>query len=137
VLGARGIRYLATGQVEGEDPLAGFPPNAARHLRRSDRFEHAPDIMVGSYYDPALDEGCAFEELISFHGGIGGQQTRPFLLYPSELPFPNEPIVGAAAVNALLRDWRTLLNDARHAGEGESRPAADEPPERMLQPATD
>ena len=38
--------------------------------------------MVGSFYDPELDEGCAFEELISFHGGLGGPQTRPFILHP-------------------------------------------------------
>jgi uncharacterized membrane protein YvlD (DUF360 family) len=137
VLGARGTRYLATGQVEGEDPLRRFAPNAARHLRRSDRFDHAPDVMVGSFYDPALDEGCAFEELISFHGGIGGQQTRPFLLYPSHLPIPEEPIVGAAAVNVLLRDWRALLNEAPEAREPGSGPSADEPDERMLQPAAD
>ena len=27
--------------------------------------QHVADIMVGSFYDPDLDEGCAFEELIS------------------------------------------------------------------------
>ena len=43
---------------------------------------HVADLMVGSFYDPVLDEGCAFEELISFHGGLGGPQTRPFILYP-------------------------------------------------------
>ena len=57
--------------------------------------------MVGSFYDPELDEGCAFEELISFHGGLGGPQTRPFILYPERLPLPSEPIVGAAAVHAV------------------------------------
>ena len=62
--------------------------------------------MVGSFYDPMLDEGCAFEELISFHGGMGGPQTRPFLLYPSQLQLPDEPIVGAAAVHDLLLGWR-------------------------------
>ena len=31
--------------------------------------------MVGSFYDAELDEGCAFEELITFHGGLGGPQT--------------------------------------------------------------
>jgi uncharacterized membrane protein YvlD (DUF360 family) len=137
VLGARGIRYLATGQVEGEDPLAGFPPNASRHLRRSDRFGNAPDIMVGSFYDRALDEGCAFEELISFHGGIGGQQTRPFLLYPGQLPLPTEPIVGADAVNTILRGWRTLLNGMSSVGDGDSRPPARESAERTLQPTVD
>ena len=46
--------------------------------------------MVGSFYDPDLEEGCAFEELISFHGGIGGPQTRAFILHPVGLPVPDE-----------------------------------------------
>ena len=58
--------------------------------------------MVGAFYDPDLDESCAFEELISFHGGLGGPQTRPFILHPSHLPVPAEPIVGAEAVHGLL-----------------------------------
>jgi hypothetical protein len=65
--------------------------------------------MVGSFYDPQLDEGCAFEELISFHGGMGGLQTRPFILYPASFMLPGEPIVGAAAVHGLLRGWRQQL----------------------------
>ena len=52
---------------------------------------------------------CAFEELISFHGGLGGPQTRPFILYPVELPVPDQPIIGAAGVHALLTGWRSLL----------------------------
>ena len=52
--------------------------------------------MVGSFYDADLEEGCAFEELICFHGGLGGPQTRPFILHPARLPAPAEPIVGAA-----------------------------------------
>ena len=65
--------------------------------------------MVGSFYDPDLDEGCAFEELISFHGGLGGPQTRPFLLHPPGLTVPDGPIVGAAAVHELLMGWRRAL----------------------------
>jgi uncharacterized membrane protein YvlD (DUF360 family) len=106
VLGGGGARYLADGRVEGEDPLAHFSPNAPEHLRRTDGFPDVADIMVGSFYDPDLDEGCAFEELISFHGGLGGPQTRAFILAPSELPLPEEPIVGAASVHALLKSWR-------------------------------
>jgi uncharacterized membrane protein YvlD (DUF360 family) len=117
VLGGRGTRYLADDRVVGEDPLASFPPNAARHLRRTDGFENVADIMVGSFYDPMLDEGCAFEELISFHGGMGGAQTRPFLLYPSQLALPDQPIVGAAAVHELLLDWRHELNGTEPAAE--------------------
>jgi uncharacterized membrane protein YvlD (DUF360 family) len=105
-LGARGVRYLADGRVEGEDPLAHFSANAPVHLARTDGFPHVADIMVGSFYDPDLDEACAFEELISFHGGLGGPQTRPFVLHPVELPSPAEPVVGAVAVHTLLTGWR-------------------------------
>ena len=109
VLGPAGTRFLDDGRVEGADPLAAFAPTAAAHLARTDRFAHAPDLLVGSFYDPVLDEGCAFEELISFHGGLGGPQTRPFILAPPELPLPPERLTGAAAVHDLLAGWRALL----------------------------
>jgi uncharacterized membrane protein YvlD (DUF360 family) len=112
-LGSSGIRYLTDGRVEGEDPLAAFPPNAGRHLLRTDGFAHVADIMVGSFYDPAIEEGCAFEELISFHGGMGGPQTRAFVLHPVSLPVPDEPLIGAAAIHDLLAGWRNRLQ-----GEG-------------------
>ena len=107
--GGGGARFLEEDRVEGEDPLERFPATAADHLLRTDGFAHAPDLLVGSFYDPALDEGCAFEELISFHGGLGGPQTRPFLLHPAELPVPAEPIVGAEALHRVLAGWRKLL----------------------------
>jgi len=108
-LGARGMHRLADGEVEGDDPLAAFSANAARHLARTDSFAHAPDLLVNSFFDPVLEEGCAFEELISFHGGLGGPQTRPFIFHPADLPVPNEPIVGAAAVHGVLSGWRAVL----------------------------
>lgn len=113
VLGARGVRHLASGRVEGEDPLAPFPPTAAGHLLRADGFAHVADIMVGSFYDPVLEEGCAFEELISFHGGLGGPQTRPFILHPAHLAAPGAPLVGAAAVHDVLAGWRGATADGR------------------------
>jgi uncharacterized membrane protein YvlD (DUF360 family) len=112
VLGGNGKRHLADGRVEGEDPLANFSPTAAQHLQRTDSFEHVADIMVGSFYDPKLDEGCAFEELISFHGGIGGPQTQPFILHPDRLRVPDEPIIGAAKVHSVLAGWRAELDGA-------------------------
>src|SRR6478672_6486189 len=109
VLGADGVSYLDEGRVEGVDPLAHFSPTAARHLLRTDGFAHVADIMIGSFYDPMLDEGCAFEELISFHGGLGGAQTRPFILHPAHLPLPDEPLVGAASIHGLIAGWRNRL----------------------------
>lgn len=108
-LGADGIHQLADGRIEGRDPLAPFSPTAPRHLLRTDGFSNVADIMVGSFYDRDLDEGCAFEELICFHGGLGGPQTRPFILSPGELELPQEPIVGAAAVHRVLSGWRRGL----------------------------
>jgi uncharacterized membrane protein YvlD (DUF360 family) len=111
-IGAGGSRRLADGMVIGQDPLAGFSANAARHLLRTDGFPHVPDIVVNSFYDPVTEEGCAFEELISFHGGMGGPQTRPFILHPARLEAPSEPLVGAEAVHRLLRAWRAALDGA-------------------------
>jgi hypothetical protein len=122
VFGPQGTRDLETGRIEGEDPLAEFSPTASQHLLRASGFAHAPDILVGSFYSPAAEEGCAFEELISFHGGIGGPQTRPFLLHPAVLPLPPEPIVGASAVNEILLGWRRGLQG--DSGGSEAVPAA-------------
>ena len=109
-LGPRGTRYLRDERVEGDDPLRPFSPNAARHLARASGFDHAPDLYVNSFYDPQVDEGCAFEELISFHGGMGGSQTRPFVLSPVHLPLPVDPLIGAGQVHDLLKGWRLSLH---------------------------
>ncbi len=116
-LGSNGTHYLTQGRIEGEDPLAPFSPHAPQHLLRTDGFAHVGDIMVGSFYDPILDEGCAFEELITFHGGIGGLQTRPFILHPTHLEIPQGPILGAANVHRILAGWRQQLQNGGQAKE--------------------
>ncbi|MER5969085.1 phage holin family protein [Streptomyces sp. NPDC002055] len=89
-------------------PLAPFGPGAAEAVRRTSGFPHAADIMVNSAYDPATDEVYAFEEQIGSHGGLGGAQSRPFLLWPVELSPPaadgREP-AGAEQLHAVLRRW--------------------------------
>jgi hypothetical protein len=117
-LGSDGAHYLTDSRVEGQDPLASFPPNAPRHLLRTDGFKNVADIMVGSFYDPVLEEGCAFEELICFHGGLGGPQTQPFILHPTELPLPEGQIVGAEQVHRLLVGWRQQLHGATTSNDG-------------------
>ena len=124
-LGANGTHYLAQGRVEGDDPLAHFSPHAPKHLLRTDGFQHVGDIMVGSFYDSDLDEGCAFEELISFHGGIGGLQTRPFILHPTHLEVPEGPILGAATVHGILAGWRRQL---QNGGSVQGEPVAEPQP---------
>lgn len=105
VIGQNGRYFLDEDQVEGENPLADFGPNAAHHLRRYNSFVDAPDIYVNSFYDRERNEVAAFEELIGCHGGMGGYQTRPFLLYPAGLTLSSERLVGAAAVYRQFKQW--------------------------------
>jgi hypothetical protein len=109
VLGPRGQRNLTTDSVEGEDPLAPFGPYAADHVRRTDSFPHCPDLVVNSTYWADLDEVAAFEELVGSHGGLGGTQAHPFVLHPPDLPWPDEPVIGARSVHEIFRGWLTLL----------------------------
>ena len=111
VLGPSGVHHLATGEVEGTDPLVPFGPNAADHLRRTDRFSNCPDVIVNGAFDVDTQEGPAFEELIGFHGGLGGLQAKPFLLAPASMRVPDGPIVGAEAVHQLFKDWMIELNE--------------------------
>ncbi len=122
VLGPRGRRLLGTGAVEGEDPLAGYGPHAADVVRRTDAFPHCPDILVNGTYWEDSDEVAAFEELVGSHGGLGGAQSQPFVLFPAGLPWPKEPVVGAPAVHRILRDW--LVRSGQRAYELE--PAREE-----------
>jgi uncharacterized membrane protein YvlD (DUF360 family) len=108
-IGAHGVHHLDDGSVDGQDPLAPYGPNAARHVRRTDTFEHCPDILVNSTYWQEMDEVAAFEELVGSHGGMGGTQSFPFLLHPVELEAPGEPLVGAEEVHRLLRSWLVQL----------------------------
>ena len=85
--------------------MAGFGPRAAQHLIREDSFPNCPDILVNSFYRADTNEVAAFEELIGCHGGMGGYQTQPFVLFPAELPVGDEPLVGAAAVHQLMKGW--------------------------------
>ena len=102
VIGKNGIYYLNTDEIVGENPLDGFGKNAAMHLKRQNSFDNMPDIMVNSFYDSENNEVCAFEELIGSHGGLGGDQTKPFILYPSDWQDPGE-LIGASSIYNFLK----------------------------------
>ena len=102
VIGKDGIYYLDSDNITGTNPLENFGKNAAQHLKRQNSFENMPDILVNSFYDAENDEVCAFEELIGSHGGLGGNQTRPFILYPSKWQDPGE-LVGSQSIYSFLK----------------------------------
>ncbi|WP_258534518.1 phage holin family protein [Streptomyces sp. PT12] len=107
VLGAEGAEHrLATGEIKGRDPLAPFGPGAARAVRRVAAYPHAADLMVNSTVDPETGAVHAFEDQIGCHGGLGGPQSRAFLLSPRALSAPPFEPMGAEAVHRILRRWQ-------------------------------
>ncbi|WP_103531200.1 phage holin family protein [Streptomyces sp. SM11] len=121
VLGPGGAEVPVAELTDGEGPLAVFGVGAAAAVRRTDTFPHVADVMVNSMYDPGTGTVHAFEEQIGSHGGLGGEQSRPFLLWPRGLTDPLDIVaaetaegapvppggglVGAEAVHRVLTRW--------------------------------
>ena len=122
-LGRSGVNYLDEGRIEGDDPLLPFGPNAAHHLKRTDSFDHVADIMVNGAYDESTTELAAFEDFVGSHGGLGGSQSYPFVVYPARWSTPQHPVVGAEQMHRHFRAW---LADLGH-DELRDSPAATEP----------
>jgi hypothetical protein len=104
-IGRDGWRELDSGRLHGADPLAPFGPHTAAFLRRLSSYPNVGDLVVNSLYEPASGQVAAFEELIGCHGGAGGAQTSPFVLYPSEWGAA-PAIVGAEQLHHFL--WQHL-----------------------------
>jgi hypothetical protein len=115
VIGPRGKVFLdKKNRVTGENPLTPYGPNAARHIARTNSFPQCPDIVVNSTYWEETDEVAAFEELVGSHGGMGGGQSFPFALIPSDWEQPSEPVVGAETLHVHFRQWLTTLGHSAY-----------------------
>ena len=91
------VLFLDEEEYYGNHFLDKFGKNIIKKLKRTDKFGHVPDILVNSEYNIVEDEVYAFEELIGSHGGAGGNQQYPFILYPSNWNLESE-IFGAENV---------------------------------------
>ena len=111
VLSKNGRYFLDIDKIEGENPLENYGEFAAEQIKRHCTFNHLPDILVNSFYDSKSDEVCAFEELIGSHGGIGGSQSKSFILYPSDWKMPDEDIIGAEKVYSHLKENLEILKN--------------------------
>ena len=96
---------LTTGVVEGENPLINYSSVTQQYLVRTDSFPNAPDILVVGTYWKDLDEVAAFEQQVASHGGVGGEQSKPFILYPREFQLETDRIIGAEAVYKVFKSW--------------------------------
>ena len=102
-IGKKGQRNLYSGAVTGDDPLVMYndPEKRTRQLRYLMDFPNGGDMVIIS---PVYEDGtvAAYEELIGSHGGLGGQQTDPFLMYPSQFEI-NDEIINANQVYGILK----------------------------------
>ena len=103
VLGNNGWHRLDDGHVEGDDPLIPFGPYAPEFVKRVAHRPECPDVYVNSLVDPGTEEVAAFEGLVGCHGGLGGWQDRASIVFPTDLPYPEERVVGADAMHVALR----------------------------------
>ncbi len=108
-INSQGVRFLDQDRVEGVDPTTLFGEHTIMSLKREDAMTHAPDILLLSEYDPELGEVAAFEELIGSHGGLGGPQTRPFILHPVEWTLDEAVPLGAPAIYRNIRSWLSSI----------------------------
>jgi len=93
-IGSSGRHHLATGEIEGTDPLEGLGAHAPGMLLAAASMARAPDLYVNSAVDPTTLDVAAFEPLVGCHGGLGGWQDRGFVMAPPQLLSPSVPIVG-------------------------------------------
>jgi uncharacterized membrane protein YvlD (DUF360 family) len=105
LLGPAGRHYLGDGVVEGQDPALPYGRLAVPGLAREDGMADVPDILVLSRFDPAAGDAAAFEELVGFHGGLGGPQGDAFVVHPSDWLLDRDPLVGADRLHENLRRW--------------------------------
>ena len=102
-IGKNGQRNLHTGSITGADPLEMYNDvdKRAKQLRYLADFPNGGDLVIIS---PVYEDGtvAAYEELIGSHGGLGGQQTDPFLMYSSKFHVDDE-IINANQVYPVLQ----------------------------------
>ncbi len=110
VSGPGGVLDLSSGDVIGRDPLTGYPPELADSIARLAAYPNAGDIIVNG---ATLPDGrvAAFEPQESVHGGAGGEQSTPFVIFPTQFDVPKDPLIGADAIYRLLIKHRPPIPD--------------------------
>lgn len=87
LMGKAGMRRLRSGVVEGADPLEPYidgldPDTLIQSLLQLCDYPNSGDVILnGALIGP--DTVISFEEQIGTHGGVGGEQTEPFVIFPS------------------------------------------------------
>jgi hypothetical protein len=123
-IGKGGIRFLDQDRVQDEDPTTLYGEHTATSLLRIEAMPHTADLTLLSQYDPELGEVAAFEELIGSHGGLGGPQTKPFILHPADWTLDEAVPLGAPAIYRNIRRWLSSIGIELGRQQGATAQAA-------------
>jgi hypothetical protein len=118
IMGKGGTRTLNGEQdVQGQDPLAFLPEPeyAAAQLRRLASFPHSGDLILLGAWNPEEGIVVSFEDQVASHGGLGGPQDYPFVMYQSEIEMDVENITNAVDLYShFVRVYDLVPSDYAH-----------------------
>ncbi len=98
--------------VDGEDPLKHFEDAEyiEQEILAQAAMEEAGDLVLyGAYSDSWV---INFEEQMGGHGGIGGMQNTPFVLYPRGVQFPFRRIKNARELYEVFAGYTGMSANA-------------------------
>ncbi|MCR4407047.1 MAG: alkaline phosphatase family protein [Anaerolineae bacterium] len=98
IMGKEGTRTLGQeDDIQGQDPLASLPEpeHAAAQLRRLTSFPHSGDLILLGSWNPEEGTVISFEDQVASHGGLGGPQDYPFVMYPTDVEMDAERITNS------------------------------------------
>jgi len=118
VMGKEGTRTLnGEGDIQGHDPLASLPEPeyAAAQLHRLASFPHSGDLILLGTWNPEEGIVVSFEDQVASHGGMGGPQDYPFIMYPAEVEMDVESITNATDLYShFVRVYNLVSSDHAH-----------------------
>jgi uncharacterized membrane protein YvlD (DUF360 family) len=107
VVGKTGARRLPSGEIEGTDPLLSYlngsdDESTLSALSALGGFSRSGDFIVNG---AMLSEHSVvtFEDQVGTHGGLGGTQTAPFILYPRRLKASRGDLRDPARIHDFLK----------------------------------
>jgi len=97
------------GKRRGGNPLALLEDAdiAVEAIRRLASFPHSGDLILFGAWDKK-GRVITFENQVATHGGLGGLQTRPFILYPACVPLTITPHTRAEHLYQFLMEYYRL-----------------------------
>jgi hypothetical protein len=117
-----------TGQMhlEGDHPVIRLPDpeHAVEQIVRIARFPQSGDLLLFGSYDPQRDVVICFESQVAAHGGLGGAQDYPVIIYPRKLNWDMSVVHNARDLYGLFAATRTLAAESEREPEVETWPSS-------------